>query len=110
MSNIGTSLNYLYLKPTVVNNAGVSGQTLTVSSSSVSLAATTAFNVSTTNVVLDVQANNVYCTFDGQTPSSTVGHILYAGQNYTWSKAAAITAKFIRVTSDATIWASEFTV
>ena len=106
----GTILNYLYLKPTVRSNAAVSGQSLTVSSTSVSLAATTQFDKDTNAVVLDIQSNNVYCTFDGQTPSSSVGHILYAGQNYTWSKAAAITAKFIRVTNDATIWASEFTV
>lgn len=106
----GTLINYLYAKPTVVNNASVSGQTLAVSNSAVSLYAVTAPSTATNLVVLDVQANNVYCTFDGQTPSSTVGHILYAGQNYTWSVAAALKAKFIRVSADATIWASEFTV
>jgi hypothetical protein len=69
----------------------------------------TAFNGSTNMVVLDVQDADVMCTFDGSTPTSTNGHRLYSGSHYTWSKAAASAAKFIRQgSSDAAIQASEF--
>lgn len=103
------NVNPIYLKPTVINNTGVSGQSLTVSSVVVSLAATTAFNLATYFVTVDVQGADVFATFGGDTPSTTNGHRLYAGQNYTWSKAAAQSAKFIRSSTDATLFASEWT-
>ena len=60
-------------------------------------------------VVLDVQTNDVMCTFDGSTPTATNGHRLYAGQSYTWHVDAAAAAQFIRVSADAVIHASGFT-
>lgn len=99
--------NAIYPKPSWTNTAAVQGQQLTVSSSAVQFAA---FDYTTSLVVLDIQVANVYCTFDGTTPSSSRGHILYATQSYTWSKAAATAAKFVAVTSDATIFASEFQI
>ena len=94
----------LYPAPT----PGVADQTLAVGNSVVQFSA---FNSLTKFVVLDVQVADVRVTYDGSTPSSTNGHILFAGRSYTWSKAAAEAAKFIEdTTTDATIHASEFTV
>ena len=94
----------LYPKPTV----GVSDQTLTVSTSVVQFG--TAFNSLTRYIVLDVQGADVRVTYDDSAPTTSNGHILFAGRSYTWSKAAAQAAKFIRDGgTDATIHASEFT-
>jgi hypothetical protein len=94
----------LYPKPTV----GVSDQTLTVSTSVVQFG--TAFNSLTRYIVLDVQGADVRVTYDDSAPTTSNGHILFAGRSYTWSKAAAQAAKFIRDGgTDAIIHASEFT-
>jgi len=94
----------LYPAPT----PGVADQTLTVANSVVQFSA---FNSLTKFVVLDVQVADVRVTYDGSAPTTTNGHILFAGRSYTWSKAAAAAAKFIEdTTTDATIHASEFTV
>ena len=97
----------LFPYPSVSGGSPVADQRLTVSSTAVSFA--TAFNASTNMIVLDVQDADVMCTFDGSTPTSTNGHRLASGTQYTWSKAAASAAKFIRQAStDAAIHASEF--
>jgi len=94
----------LYPKPT----PGVADQTLTVSSSVVQFG--TAFNSLTRYIVLDVQGADVRVTYDDSAPTTSNGHILFAGRSYTWSKQAAAAAKFIQDGStDATIHASEFT-
>jgi len=94
----------LYPKPT----PGATDQTLAVDNSVQTFGA---FNSLTKFIVLDVQVADVRVTYDGSTPSSTNGHILFAGRSYTWSKAAAEAAKFFEdTTTDATIHASEFTV
>ena len=88
-------------------SAAVAGQRLTVTSTATSTFS--AFNARTDVVVLDIQAANTYCTFDGSTPSATNGHILYSGQAYTWSTAAAIAAKFVATSAtNSIIYASEF--
>lgn len=61
-------------------------------------------------IVLDVQTNDVMVTFDGSTPTSSNGHRLYAGQSFTWHRKTAEAAQFIRVSADAVIHASPFTV
>ena len=87
---------------------GVADQTLTVSSSVVQFG--TAFNSLTRYIVLDVQGADVRVTYDDSAPTTSNGHILFAGRSYTWSKQAAAAAKFIRDGgTDATIHASEFT-
>lgn len=87
---------------------GTSGERLAVADSVVSFS--TSYDKLTRYVVLDVQEYDVYVTFDGSNPSGTNGHRLYARQSYTWSKAAADLAKFIRAGSNnAVIYASEFT-
>ena len=94
----------LYPKPT----PGVADQTLTVSTSVVPFG--TAFNSLTRYIVLDVQGADVRVTYDDSDPTTSNGHILFAGRSYTWSKQAAAAAKFIRDGgTDATIHASEFT-
>jgi len=110
---MGPITNALFPKPSWANISGTSsavpGQSLTATSTAAVQFA--AFNDITTCVVLDIQVANVYCTFDGQTPSSSIGHILYATQSYTWSRATAAQAKFLATTTtNSIIWASEFQV
>ena len=94
----------LYPKPT----PGVTDQSLAVADSAVPFG--TAFNSLTKYVVLDVQTADVRVTYDGSDPTTSNGHILFAGRSYTWSKEAAAAAKFIRNGStSASIHASEFT-
>lgn len=99
-----SSVGFLYTKPA----PGLVDERLTVSSSAVPLSsiATWGANGLCRMVTLDVQTNDVMVTFDGSTPTSTNGHRLYAGQNFTWSFEKAKAAQFIRVSADATIHAS----
>jgi hypothetical protein len=86
-----------------------SAVSLTVSTSAIQF--TESWEAANTKfVVLDVQTDNVFVTFDGTTPSSSNGHKILAGQHLTWSIVTARAAKFIRETADATIFASPFTV
>jgi hypothetical protein len=82
---------------------------LAVSSSVVEFA-TTWDNGTNKFVVLDVQGNDVFVTFDGSDPTTTNGHRLYASLSYTWHVKTADAAKFIRASADATVHASPFTV
>jgi hypothetical protein len=96
----------LYPKPT----PGVTDQTLTVDATAGGVQFGTAFNSLTRYIVLDVQGADVRVTYDDSAPTTSNGHILFAGRSYTWSKQAASAAKFIRDGgTDATIHASEFT-
>tara|TARA_R110002072_G_scaffold220939_1_gene378180 strand:- start:841 stop:1155 length:315 start_codon:yes stop_codon:yes gene_type:complete len=95
----------LYPKPT----PGATDQALSVDATAGGVQFS-AFNSLTKYVVLDVQGADVRVTYDDSAPTTTNGHILYAGRSYTWSKQAAVAAKFIRDTSvTAGIFASEFT-
>lgn len=97
----------LYPKPT----PGATDQRLLVDATTggVQLTSTSMSNATDT-VVLDIQTADVMVTFDGSAPTSSNGHFLANGTSYTWSKAAAIAAKFIRQAStNASIHASEFT-
>tara|TARA_Y100000114_G_C11700874_1_gene298364 strand:- start:89 stop:406 length:318 start_codon:yes stop_codon:yes gene_type:complete len=96
----------LYPKPTT----GVTDQTLTVDATAGGVQFGTAFNSLTRYIVLDVQTADVRVTYDDSAPTTTNGHILFAGRSYTWAKETASAAKFIRDGSvSATIHASEFT-
>lgn len=88
---------------------GQTDEALAVSSTAVPFT-TTWNNGNNKFVVLDIQSNDVRVTFDGSTPTASNGHILYSGQSYTWHVKTADAASFIRVSSDATIHASGFTV
>jgi hypothetical protein len=101
---MNSHITNLYPKPTQQVTAM---EMLTVSNAVKQFA--TSYSDRTKYITLDIQDNDVYVTYTGETPSATVGHILYAGNSYTWSKATATAAKFIRVGGDAVIAASEFT-
>ena len=95
----------LYPKPV----AGHTDQTLTVDDTAGGKQFS-AFSANCKYVVLDVQVADVRVTYDGSPPTSTNGHILFAGRSYTWAVETARAAKFIEdTTTDATIHASEFT-
>lgn len=108
------NLNPIYPKPTFSTVGQTTGVSAAVAGQRLSITTTatvqfSAFNYATELIVLDVQTANTYCTFDGTTPTSTNGHILTAGNAYTWSKAAAIAAKFVAVSATTSvIYASEF--
>jgi hypothetical protein len=98
----------LYPAPARASGSAVASQSLTVSTAAVAFA--TAYDaVSVQFVTFDVQDNTVRVRWDGTDPTSTVGHILYAGQPYTWSTSMFNAAKFIRISTasaDAIIFAS----
>ncbi len=101
-----SGIGFIYPKP----SSGGTDERLTVSSSAVPFSSVATWQALPAKmIVLDVQSNDVMVTFDGSTPTSTNGHRLYAGQNYTWSMETAAKASFIRVSADATIHASPFT-
>lgn len=101
--------NAIWPKPSRTVAGAVADQRLTVADTVVPFATT--FDTITQLVVLDVQTADVMCTFDGSDPSSTNGHRLYAGTAYTWSKAMAQAARFVRqATTSAAIHASEFQI
>lgn len=81
-------------------------ENLAVAGSAVSFAA---FHTDTDYVVLDIQDNNVWVTFDGSTPSASNGHLLVKEQGLiALSKNAAKAAKFIQVSAAAVIQSTEF--
>lgn len=87
-------------------NPNATNQNLTVAGSAVSI---TAPNIDTDYVVIDVQDNDIYVTFDGTTPSATNGHILPKAQGLlVISKNAAKAAKFIQVSGSAVVHATQF--
>ncbi len=105
-----SGLAFIYPRPA----SGLTDERLTVSSTAggVQFSSLSAWAVNglTRMVVLDVQTADVMVTFDGSAPTTTNGHRLYAGQNYTWSYETAAAAKFIRATgTDGVIHASPFT-
>ncbi len=71
---------------------------------------TDAFDSLTKYIAFDVQDADVFMTFDGSAPTTSNGHKLFAGRSYTFSKEAAVKAKFIQAGgTPAKIHASQFT-
>ena len=100
--------NLIFPKPAVINTGVVADQRLTVSDAAGGVQFGTAFNVITDFVMFDVQEADVFVTIDGSAPTTTNGHKLYQGRAYTWSRAMATAAKFIKAgATDAKIHASE---
>mgnify|MGYP003127745831 FL=1 len=91
-----------------VNNSVSNMEMLSVGTGAVATFQTT-YDARTRYIVLDVQDNDVYVTYTGETPSATLGHILYAGRSYTWNIETAQAAKFLSVGGTAIIAATEFT-
>lgn len=111
------NVNNLYTKPAISNGTLLSDTRLTVDATVGGVQfASTFFTQDTTGtafllVDLDVQDADVYCTFDGSAPTTTNGHLLKQNSGYTWSKARAQAAKFIRAGgTDAKIQASPSSV
>jgi hypothetical protein len=103
-----TKVTNLY--PTV-NTSVSSMEMLTVNLDGTVTEFATTYHKDTKYVTIDVQDANVYVTFTGETPSATVGHILYAERSYTWNKNTAQVAKFkcVSTSTSAVLAASEFT-
>lgn len=102
-----TNSNTFYPAPARTNAGLVASQSITVSTSAVSVG--TAFANTVDFVAFNVQGVAVRYRADGVNPTSTVGHYLAAGTHWVWSRAKFNTAVFIRDTaaaSDATIFAS----
>lgn len=102
--------NLIFPKPAFKSGSCIADQSLAVSSVAVT---PTGYTAATTGsnpvqfVAFDVQGANVYCRWDGVAPTSSTGHLLYAGYGYTWPVSQYDTAQFIRSAStDAVIWAS----
>lgn len=94
--------NNLYTRPAIVANTPLIDTRLTVDSTAGGVQFAAAFFTQDaqesyfTLVDLDVQDADVMCTFDGSAPTTTNGHRLNQGTAYTWSRARALAAKFIR--------------
>lgn len=102
--------NPLYPKPAYASSTALTDQRLTVDNTAggVQFAA---FSDLADLIVLDIQDADVMCTFDGSAPTTTNGHRLYQGQAYTWARATAAAAKFIRqAATSAAIQASQFQI
>ncbi len=100
-----------------VPNGTIGDRVLTVGASATTLLTTSdlsgntepSFDSLTRYIVLDIQDADVLVSYTGD-PTSVLGHRLYAGRSYTWSKVAANKAKFIKAgTTVANIYATEFT-
>jgi len=67
------------------------------------------FDTDTDYVLIDIQDNNVYVTFDGTAPTASNGHLLVKEQGLiVLSKNAATAAKFLAIDSAAVIQSTEF--
>ena len=98
----------LYPKPT--DGTTMERLQVTAATSETGNSFQTSYNSITKYIVLDIQDADVRVTYDGVAPTSSVGHILFAGRSYTWAVETARVAKFIRDGgTSAKIHASEFT-
>lgn len=87
----------------------ISGQTITVGSSSATSFAS--FNALTQIVAVQFRGGDVYCTFDSRTaPSASSGFQLYNAKAYHWDVNTATAAKMIGVSGSVTSTAQEFQV
>lgn len=105
------NINNLYPKPGIFNNTPLTASALSVGTTVGQL--DTAFfsqNDQFTLVYVTVNTNPVYVTFDNTSPSSSVGHYWSANSEHWLSRAAAQSAKFVQVSSAATVYASPFEV
>ena len=75
----------------------------TISSTAVASSAIGTLHVDTEFVTFQVATDNVRMTINGTTPTSAVGLLIYVGQLVTLSRSEWVNAKFIRVTTDASI-------
>ena len=106
-----SSANVFYPFRAMIGASPVASQRLTVGTIAGAAVGYTAYpDVNGVNyVTFDVQDNSVRVRWDGTDPTGTVGHILTAGNAYTWAVSQFNAAKFIRIstaTADAVIFSS----
>ncbi len=92
----------------VFPTVGATDQLLAVSSTAVALT-NTGWIDATTHVLLTVGVNPIRVTFDGSAPTASNGHYWTAGREVLVPKATAKVARFIRVSTDSDVHATEFT-
>lgn len=94
-----------------VPSAGVNDEALAVDSTAggVQLTASGWTNDVAKYVQWQCQTDQIRVTFDGSAPTSTNGFLLSVNQSGTWDLDTAKKAKFIRVTTDAVLFAQPFT-
>jgi hypothetical protein len=83
--------------------------TLAVSSAAVSFASSD-FPASCKYVRMQVQGDSVRITYDGSAPTSSNGELVQSTQMTIVNRAVALRMRFIRVTTDAVIWAQPHNV
>lgn len=107
MAGNTVKISNIYPVPT----PGATDTNYTISSSAVDYSdMSMTVNSLTRYIVFDVTGADVRVTFDGSAPTSSNGHLVYAGQSYTWALTTFKLAKFIRAAStDAVIHATQFT-
>ncbi len=80
---------------TTPKNIGVVGSMSNLSVTTSSVVDAPSIDSDTNLVFIDVQDNDVYATFDGSTPSASVGHTLKAGRDYLFYAGMFKTAKLL---------------
>ena len=90
-------------------NSTVADQTLSQDASTASDFIQTALDDLTTHVFWTVDGANVRVTFDGSTPTTSVGHYIADGDSGIWRKETAEAAKVIAASGTANIHISEMT-
>tara|TARA_B100001093_G_scaffold88403_1_gene80394 strand:+ start:1155 stop:1454 length:300 start_codon:yes stop_codon:yes gene_type:complete len=88
---------------TTPKNIGVQGSMSNLSVTASSVVDAPSINEHTNLVFVDIQDNDVYVTFDGSTPSASVGHILKAGRDYLFYAGMFKTAKLLGKGSTAVV-------
>jgi len=91
----------------VYPTASGSDELLAVSSTAVALT-TTGWKDTTTHVLLTVGVNPIRVTFDSSAPTASNGHYWASGREVLVTKATAKAARFIRVSTDSDVHATEF--
>lgn len=110
-----TNQNVSYPKRAMIGGLPVASQSLSVTITAAAPVGYTGSSAVDNNSVVcfDVQTSNVRVRWDGTDPTSTVGHLLYAGSAYTWSVDQFNAAKFIRdtaATANGVIFSSAFQI
>ena len=80
---------------TTPKNIGVAGSMSNLSVTASAVVDAPAIHSSANAVFVDIQDNDVYVTFDGSTPSSSVGHLLKANRDYLFYAGMFKSAKFL---------------
>ena len=101
---MNSHITNLYPQP----NGTVAGENLSCATTSTGAQFAT-FNSDTKYVIIDVQDNNVYVTFDDTAPSATSGHVLVKDNPLiTLSANAGKAAKFLGISGTAIVHVSQF--